>query len=225
MSTQDIVKRARAFTKPFRVTDGSDFRLKDVDPGDTLGLGSADKPRAKQALAMGVGALAESQDMLYAQDRWAVLLIFQAMDAAGKDGTIKHVMSGVNPQGCQVYSSRRPRGKLDHDFLWRCMKYAGARANWDLQSQLLRGDARGARPPDFWKSKHAACTRDQGHLEGALPRHLQFRELPHCNGIVIRKFFLHVSKESRKTLSRTSENPKNWSSRQRHQGRAFWGIT
>src|SRR5499426_1138189 len=102
MSTKDIIKRARGFSKPFRVTDGSDFHLKEIDPGDTLGLGSEDKPRAREALATGVAALAELQDMLYAQDRWAVLLIFQAMDAAGKDGAIKHVMSGVNQQGCQV---------------------------------------------------------------------------------------------------------------------------
>src|SRR5712691_10261334 len=128
MSTKDIVERARGFAKPFRVTDGSDFRLKDVDPGDTLGIGSEDKSRAKETLAMGVAALARLQDMLYAQDRWAVLLIFQAMDAAGKDGTIKHVMSGVNPQGCQVYSFKAPSSEeLDHDFLWRCMKYVPQR--------------------------------------------------------------------------------------------------
>src|SRR5262245_48742117 len=101
MATRDdLIERARGFSKPFRVTDGKGFRLKDVDPGDTLDLDSEDKPRAKDALAAGVQALADLQDMLYAQDRWAVLLIFQAMDAAGKDGTIKHVMSGVNPQGC-----------------------------------------------------------------------------------------------------------------------------
>ncbi len=104
MGTKELIKRARKFAKPFRVTDGENFRLKDIDPGDTLDFESEDKPRAKEALAMGIEALAELQDMLYAQDRWAVLLIFQAMDAAGKDGTIKHVMSGVNPQGCQVYS-------------------------------------------------------------------------------------------------------------------------
>jgi polyphosphate kinase 2 (PPK2 family) len=99
MNTKDIMKRARGFAKPFRVTDGDAFRLKDVDPGDTLEFGSEDKPRAKEALTVGTQALAELQDKLYAQDRWGVLLIFQAMDAAGKDGIIKHVMSGVNPQG------------------------------------------------------------------------------------------------------------------------------
>src|SRR5262249_2272702 len=115
-----LIKTARKFAKPFRVTDDS-FRLKDFDPGDTLDLTSEDKPRAKEALALGVRLLAELQEMLYAQDRWAVLLIFQAMDAAGKDGAIKHVMSGINPQGCQVYSFKSPSAEdLDHDYLWRC---------------------------------------------------------------------------------------------------------
>jgi len=92
-------KKAQQLAKPFRVTDGSRFRLKDIDPGDTLNLESEDKPRAREALAAGVQAMASLQDRLYAQDRWGVLLIFQAMDAAGKDSAIKHVMSGVNPQG------------------------------------------------------------------------------------------------------------------------------
>jgi polyphosphate kinase 2 (PPK2 family) len=118
-----LVKRARKLGRAFRVSDGDGFRLKGVDPGDTLDFTAEDKPRAKEALAMGVEALAELQDMLYAQDRWAVLLIFQAMDAAGKDGAIKHVMSGLNPQGCQVYSFKAPSSEdLDHDFFWRCLK-------------------------------------------------------------------------------------------------------
>src|SRR5512144_583081 len=119
---KNLIKQARKVARPFRVTDNR-FRLKDIDPDDTAGFGSEDKPRAKEALAMGITLLAELQDMLYAQDRWAVLLIFQAMDAAGKDGAIKHVMSGVNPQGCQVYSFKAPSSEdLDHDYLWRCMK-------------------------------------------------------------------------------------------------------
>src|SRR6202007_1040839 len=98
-------------------------RLKDYDPADTLGLKSEAKPRAKEALQIGRAALAELQDMLYAQDNWAVLVIFQAMDAAGKDGAIKHVMSGVNPQGCQVHSFKAPSHEdLDHDFMWRCLR-------------------------------------------------------------------------------------------------------
>jgi polyphosphate kinase 2 (PPK2 family) len=117
-----LIKRARKLAKPFRVTDDR-FRLKDIDPDDTLDLTSEDKPQAKEALATGIDVLAELQDMLYAQDNWAVLLIFQAMDAAGKDGAIKHVMSGVNPQGCQVFSFKAPTSEdLDHDYLWRCIK-------------------------------------------------------------------------------------------------------
>src|SRR5215813_8768819 len=101
---KEVIQRAREFSEPCKVSNGNKFHLKDIDPGDTLDLSSEDKPRAKEALANGVEALAELQDVLYAQDRWALLLIFQAMDAAGKDGAIKHVMSGVNPQGCQVFS-------------------------------------------------------------------------------------------------------------------------
>src|SRR5512133_1416287 len=125
MKTKELIKNARELARPFRISKGKDFRLKDVDPDDTLDFTKeADKPRAKEALAMGVTALAEMQDILYAQDRWSVLLIFQAMDAAGKDGAIKHVMSGVNPQGCQVSSFKAPSSEdLDHDYLWRCIKH------------------------------------------------------------------------------------------------------
>ncbi len=123
IGNHDLIKRACSFAAPFRIERGEEFGLKDIDPGDTLHLGSEDKVRAKEALAMGIELLAEFQDKLYAQDRWGLLLIFQAMDAAGKDGTIKHVMSGVNPQGCQVSSFKAPSPvDLDHDFLWRCMQ-------------------------------------------------------------------------------------------------------
>jgi polyphosphate kinase 2 (PPK2 family) len=123
MKSKAVIKKAHRFAEPFRIPDGKKLRLKAVDSGDTLGLKSEAEPRAKAALADGVRALAELQDKLYAQDKWAVLLIFQAMDAAGKDGTIKHVMSGVNPQGCQVYPFKSPSAEeLDHDYLWRCMK-------------------------------------------------------------------------------------------------------
>src|SRR5688572_32565044 len=108
MKLKQVIEAAQKLAKPYRVNDGKKFRLKDVDPDDTGELKSEDKPRAIEALQTGVDALAELQDVLYAQDRWSVLLIFQAMDAAGKDGTIKHVMSGVNPQGCQVSSFKAP---------------------------------------------------------------------------------------------------------------------
>ncbi|MGH7194817.1 MAG: hypothetical protein ACREJM_14975 [Candidatus Saccharimonadales bacterium] len=117
------MESAREISAPYRVDNSKKFRLKDVDPADTAGYTSEDKTRAKEALQTGVQALAELQEVLYAQDRWAVVLIFQAMDAAGKDGAIKHVMSGVNPQGCQVVSFKSPSTEeLDHDYLWRCLK-------------------------------------------------------------------------------------------------------
>ena len=119
MKTKEIIKITRQIAGPFRVTKGESFRLKNVDPNGTLGFTKEEhKPAAKEALAMGVAALADLQDKLYAQDRWAVLLIFQAVDAAGKDGAIKHVMSGVNPQGCQVFSFKAPSAEdLDHDYI------------------------------------------------------------------------------------------------------------
>jgi PPK2 family polyphosphate:nucleotide phosphotransferase len=229
MSTKDIIKRARGFSKPFRVTDGSDFRLKDIDPGDTLGFGSEDKPRAREALTTGVAALAELQDMLYAQDRWAVLLIFQAMDAAGKDGTIKHVMSGVNPQGCQVYSFKTPSSEeLDHDFLWRCMKYVPERGRIGIFNRSYYEETLVVRvhpeflekqtlPPelvtkDIWKERF----QDIRSFERYLTR----------NGVVIRKFFLHVSKgeQKRRFLERLENPEKNWKfSANDIKERAFWG--
>src|SRR5262249_46733555 len=121
MKLSKIIKRASEWASPYCITYGKGFRLKDVNPDDTGDLKSEDKARAKEALGIGVEALATLQDMLYAQDRWALLLIFQAMDGAGKDGAIKHVMSGVNPQGCQVASFKAPSAEdLDHDYLWRC---------------------------------------------------------------------------------------------------------
>src|ERR1700730_10672989 len=112
---------ANKFAKPYRVDHGKKFRLKDYDPADTAKLPS--REHAVELVEKGRGRMAELQDKLYAQDRWGVLLIFQGMDAAGKDGAIKHVMSGVNPQGCQLYSFKSPSAEeLDHDYLWRIIK-------------------------------------------------------------------------------------------------------
>ena len=188
---KNLIKKARKLAKPFRVTDDS-FRLKDIDPGDTLEFTSEDKPRAKEALAMGVDLLAELQDMLYAQDRWAVLLMFQAMDAAGKDGAIKHVMSGINPQGCQVYSFKAPSAEdLDHDFLWRCIKCLPERGRIGIFNRSYYEETLVVRvhreflenqklPPelvtkDIWKERF----QDIRSFERYLTR----------NGVAIRKFF------------------------------------
>src|ERR1700751_6007575 len=128
MPRKEIIDRVEKYVEPFRITKGNGFKLADFDPGDTLGL-RLDKGEAGDLLQRGTVLLAEEQDMLYAQKSWSVLLVFQAMDAAGKDGTIKHVMSGVNPQGCQVFSFKQPSSEdLDHDFLWRYTKCLPERA-------------------------------------------------------------------------------------------------
>src|SRR5207247_2488319 len=120
---KQFIKTNRKLIEPFCVTKGKNFRLKNVDPGDTLDFSSEDKAKAKDELTMGIQTLSALQEKLYAHDRWALLLIFQAMDAAGKDSAIKHVMSGLNPQGTQVYSFKRPSDEeLDHDYLWRTHK-------------------------------------------------------------------------------------------------------
>src|SRR5215475_12437080 len=122
MPRKEILDQIQKYTHPFRITNGKRFQLKDFDPGDTRGL-KMEKGDAAKLLQQGTEWLAQEQDMLYAQDRWALLLVFQAMDAAGKDSTIKHVMSGVNPQGCQVFSFKQPsREDLSHDFMWRYSK-------------------------------------------------------------------------------------------------------
>src|ERR1700723_3892945 len=122
MGRQEVLERIQKYVHPFRVTKGKGFQLKDFDPGDTRGL-KMDKAEAAEFLQRGTEWLAEEQDMLYAQDRWSMLCVFQAMDAAGKDGTIKHVMSGVNPQGVQVTSFKAPGPEeLDHGFLWRIIR-------------------------------------------------------------------------------------------------------
>src|SRR5664279_6606366 len=120
---KNALKDVKRLASAFRVRDGKKLSLSDFDPADTLGLESEHKPEAALALQEGVQEIARLQDKLYAQDNWAVLLIFQAMDAAGKDGTIKHVLSGVNPQGCEVHSFKAPSAEeLDHHFLWRSMR-------------------------------------------------------------------------------------------------------
>src|SRR3954462_15731475 len=191
MTKMNIIKRARGFSKPFRVTDGKGFRLRNIDPGDTLDLGSEDKPRAKEALAMGVEALAELQDMLYAQDKWAVLLIFQAMDAAGKDGTIKHVMSGGNPQGCQVFSFKSPSPEdLDHDFLWRSMKCLPNRGNIGIFNRSYYEEVLVVRVhPEFLakqKIPPAFVTKDI--WEERFEDIRSFERYLHRNGIKVLKF-------------------------------------
>ncbi|HVO13168.1 MAG TPA: polyphosphate kinase 2 family protein [Vicinamibacteria bacterium] len=203
----------RRLVKSFRVEDGRRFRLGDYDPGDTCGLKS--KEHAEKRLQRDVARLAELQDKLYAQDRWALLLVFQAMDAAGKDGVIKHVMSGLNPQGCQVYSFKAPSAEeLDHDFLWRtarCLPERGRigifnRSYYEevlvvrvhpeiLAKQKLPTRLVGKR---IWKERFSDITAHERYLAR--------------NGVVVLKFFLNVSKgeQKRRFLERLDRPEKNW---------------
>jgi PPK2 family polyphosphate:nucleotide phosphotransferase len=216
MKTKQIIKTVRELAEPFRVTKGKDFRLKDVDPNDTLEFTKeADKPRSKEALAMGVAALAELQDKLYAQDKWAVLLMFQAMDAAGKDGAIKHVMSGVNPQGCQVNSFKSPSADdLDHDYLWRCMKYLPNRGHIGIFNRSYYEEVLVVRVhPDFLaKQKLPPKLVGKKIWEERFEDIRNFEQYLARNGVAVRKFFLHVSKkeQKRRFLERIEDPLKNW---------------
>ena len=216
MDHDTIQQFARALAKPYRITRGARFRLKDFDPGDTGPLKDADKPRAQQALQAGKEALAQLQTMLYAHDRWSVLLIFQAMDAAGKDGAIKHVMSGIDPQGCQVYSFKaavrrgaRPRLAVA---LLACV--ARARAHRHLQSQLLRGSA-GREGASARSSPGRSCRRDWSARASGSERYQDIRAMERHlarSGTLILKFFLNMSKGEQKKqfLERIDDPAKNW---------------
>ena len=228
MILKQIIEASHRLSKPYRVTNGKKFRLKDFDPGDTGELKSDDKPRAKEALQTGVEALAELQDVLYAQDRWSVLLVFQAMDAAGKDGTIKHVMSGVNPQGCQVSSFKAPTSTdLDHDYMWRCIKELPERGRIGIFNRSYYEETLAVRvhqeflsaqklPPEL-VTKRIWDERFQDIR--AFERYL------HRNGTIVLKFFLHVSKNEQKKrfLERLDLPEKNWKfSPNDATSREFW---
>ena len=204
---------ASKLAEPYRINNGKKFRLKDFDPASTGHFRS--KEHAQELLDQGKAELADLQDKLYAQNRWAVLVILQAMDAAGKDGVIEHVMSGVNPQGCQVFSFKQPSAEeLDHDFLWRsnrCLPERGRigifnRSYYEevlvvrvhpefLDAQKLPGSVVSK---DIWKERY----EDINCYERYLSR----------NGVAVRKFFLHVSKEEQRQrfLSRLQVADKNW---------------
>ncbi len=213
MAAKKTSKLTTDFLDRFRVVDGKGFRLDRFDTDDTSDFDSKDQ--AEELLEHGVARLAELQDKLYAQDQWSLLLIFQAMDAAGKDGAIKHVMSGVNPQGCQVFSFKKPSDEeLDHDFLWRTTRCLPERGRIGIFNRSYYEEVLVVRvhpailagqklPPqlvgdDIWKER---CT-DIAAFERYLAR----------NGTVIRKFFLNVSRaeQRQRFLDRLEEPDKNW---------------
>lgn len=215
MKTKELIKRAARFAEPYCISNGSKFRLKDIDPKDTRDLRSEDKPQAKEALGLGVDVLAELQDVLYAQDRWSVLLIFQAMDAAGKDGAIRHVMSGVNPQGCQVYSFKGPSSEdLDHDYLWRCMKCLPERGRIGIFNRSYYEEVLAVRVhPEYLKNqKLPDGLVDKDIWKNRFEEIRNFEQYLTQNGTLVRKFFLHVSKGEQKNrfLERLEDPDKNW---------------
>jgi PPK2 family polyphosphate:nucleotide phosphotransferase len=212
LSGKERRERLEEFLEPFRITQGNGFNLSKIDPGDSRGVKS--KEEAKEFVQRGIALLADMQDKLYAQDQWSALLIFQAMDAAGKDGVIKHVMSGINPQGCQVYSFKAPSSEeLDHDFLWRTSKALPERGRIGIfnrsyyeevlvvkvHQQILENQKlpRKLITKKIWEERY----EDIRNFERYLSR----------QGYLILKFFLHVSKEQKERfLERLDRPEKNW---------------
>jgi len=228
MARKAILDRIEKYVDPFRITKGAGFKLADFDPGDTCGL-RLDKGEASDLLQRGTEWLAEEQDMLYAQNRWSLLLVFQAMDAAGKDGTIKHVMSGVNPQGCQVFSFKQPSSEdLEHDFLWRYAKSLPERGRIGIFNRSYYEEVlvvrvhedilKRQRLPqpfvgeDIWDERLS----DIAHFEDYLTR----------QGTIILKFFLNLSRkeQKRRFMERLDKPDKRWkfSASDVHE-RRFWG--
>jgi PPK2 family polyphosphate:nucleotide phosphotransferase len=203
------------FVAPYRIDKGKQFRLKDYDPTDTAGLSDEFKPKSQDLLKRGIKRLAELQEILYAQDRWALLLIFQAMDAAGKDGTIKHVMSGVNPQGVQVYSFKAPsEEELDHDFMWRTNVRLPARGHIGIFNRSYYEETLVVRVhPELIEKEKVPVESVTKNIWNERFEDISAHEsYLHRNGIVIRKFFLHVSKHEQKKrfLERLDHPAKNW---------------
>ena len=228
MRKKEILNRIEKYVDPFRITKGKGFRLKNFDPGDTCDL-QMDKGQSTELLRLGTQWLAEEQDKLYAQDRWSLLLVFQAMDAAGKDGTIKHVMSGVNPQGCQVFSFKQPSQEdLDHDFLWRYAKLLPERGRIGIFNRSYYEEVLVVRVHKevLKRAKIPASLVHERIWDERLRDITQFEDYLTRQGTVILKFFLHVSrKEQKKRFVERLEKPvKNWKfSSSDLDERRFWG--
>ena len=215
MKLTKVVEAAAKLSQKYRVNDGDKFRLKEYEPDDLGGFHKDDKVRGEEALQMGVEALAQMQDVLYADDRWSVLLIFQAMDAAGKDGAIKHVMSGVNPQGCQVFSFKGPSAEeLDHDYLWRCQKCLPERGRIGIFNRSYYEETLAVRVhPEFLHGqKLPKDCLGKDVWDHRFQDIRSFERYLHRNGTLILKFFLNVSKKEqhKRFLARLDTAEKNW---------------
>lgn len=207
-------KHRRALVDPYLIDEGSRFRLKDVDPDDTSDLYS-DQDSAKAALREGIDRLRALQEKLYAQDQWGALLIFQAMDAAGKDGAIEHVMSGVNPQGCEVYAFKQPSAEeLDHDFLWRTLRRLPERGRIGIFNRSYYEEVLVVRvhPEILANQKLPRSAKGKNVFEGRYEDINAHERYLTRNGYVIRKFFLHISKkeQTRRFQDRVNDPEKQW---------------
>jgi PPK2 family polyphosphate:nucleotide phosphotransferase len=227
MPRKEILDRIRKYVHPFRITKGKGFRLKDFDPGDTCGL-ELDKGEAADLLQRGTAWLAEEQEKLYAQDRWSLLLIFQALDAAGKDSTIKHVMSGVNPQGCQVFSFKQPSSEeLDHDFMWRSVRHLPERGRIGIFNRSYYEEVLVVRvhPEILQRQRLPPHLVGKGIWDERLADIARFEDYATRQGTKILKFFLHVSRKEQKKrfMDRLEEPEKNWKfSASDVKEREFW---
>jgi PPK2 family polyphosphate:nucleotide phosphotransferase len=215
MANNIKIENLRKFIKPYRITEGKNFKLKDIDPGDTGDFDKDDKVRITETLEEGIKVLRALQEKLYADDKWSVLLIFQAMDAAGKDGAIKHVFSGINPQGCQVTSFKSPSSEeLDHDFLWRCTKNLPERGRIGIFNRSYYEEVLVVKVhPEFLAAQKLPAEVSDGNFWKKRYQDIsQFEKYLHNNGILVLKFFLHVSKKAQKErfMERLDNPDKNW---------------
>ncbi|GAC1618806.1 MAG: polyphosphate kinase 2 family protein [Candidatus Acidiferrum sp.] len=213
MKNKKISKAATQLIFRYRISNGSKFSIKDFDPEDTGGMRS--KEEARELLESGVKSLSKMQEMLYAQCRWGMLLIFQAMDAAGKDGVIKHVLAGVNPQGCDVYAFKSPSSEeLDHDYLWRTHRNVPERGKIGIFNRSYYEEV-------LVVKVHSAILESQKLPQKLVTKQIweqryedinAFERYLTRNGIVVRKFFLHVSRKEQKKrfLERLEDPKKNW---------------
>lgn len=215
MSDEELIRRAKKISDRYCVGNGKGFSLKNYSTDPKKTFGPEDKPLFKEALEQGIDILAELQEVLYAQDKWSLLVIFQAMDAAGKDGAIKHVLSGINPQGCHVTSFKAPNSEeLDHDFLWRCVKELPGRGKIGIFNRSYYEEVLVVRV-------HEGILKNQKLPEKLITKIIwdqrlediqNFEKYLHRNGTKVIKIFLNVSKEEQKQrfLERINEPEKNW---------------
>ena len=228
LSNKELIERAKKFSKKYRVVSDKKFKLKDFPTREKTDFGNEEKPVAQKVLQLGVEALAAMQDKLYAQDKWSLLIILQAMDAAGKDGAIKHVMSGINPQGCEVTSFKAPSAEeLDHDYLWRCMKHLPERGRIGIFNRSYYEEVLAVRVHESFlmgqKLPEKLVTKDI--WENRLTDISHFEKYLNNNGILVLKIFLNVSKKEQKKrfLERIDKPDKNWKfSKSDLVERGFW---